>query len=302
MIKSLTATNFLGESIKMVLSEPWTTGFLIESIDGLGPAKANINVTEVSGTDGGVYNSARAETKNIVINFRFLENPDIETVRQQSYKYFPLKKKLTLTVESDYRIASIEGYVESNEPDIFSDQEGCQISIICPSSFFHSDDQVIALSGYQQDFEFPFSNESTSQHLIELGEIVDDPYREVYYRGDVDTGIRALVRFKANVSSVTMINDTTREIMTIEASAVSSLIGDTFKLGDELVISTVKGDRHITLYRNDNDTYYNIINAVGRNSDWIQLYRGKNVMGFMVGGNMSDVDMKIVYNTLYEGV
>ena len=85
MIKSVTVRNFLGESIKMELTNPWDTGLLITSIDGLGPSKASINVTEISGADGGEYNSARVESKNIVLSLQFL-GEDIESIRQSTYR------------------------------------------------------------------------------------------------------------------------------------------------------------------------------------------------------------------------
>ena len=48
MIKSVTVTNYLGESIKLELGFPEKSGFLIQSIDGLGPPKADIHKTEVA--------------------------------------------------------------------------------------------------------------------------------------------------------------------------------------------------------------------------------------------------------------
>ena len=44
MIYSLTVTNFLGDRIRLELGKPENTGFLIKSITGLGPVKANVTV------------------------------------------------------------------------------------------------------------------------------------------------------------------------------------------------------------------------------------------------------------------
>jgi hypothetical protein len=54
------------------------------------------------------------------MTLRFMIAPDIETVRQKSYKYFPIKKELILTFETDNRSCYIAGYVESNEPVIIN--------------------------------------------------------------------------------------------------------------------------------------------------------------------------------------
>jgi hypothetical protein len=175
MIKSLTVTNYLGESLVLELGFPEKSGFLVQSITGLGPGKANINISEVATNDGGVYNSSRIGARNIVITLGFLENPDIETTRQLSYKYFPLKKQVRLLFETDNRTCEIYGNVESNEPNIFSSQESTQISILCPDPYFYStDSEVTVFSGIESLFEFPFSNESLTEDLIEFGEIKNE--------------------------------------------------------------------------------------------------------------------------------
>ncbi len=131
MIKAITVTNYLGDSIRMDLARPEESGFVIRAITGLGPGQANINTVDVSTNDGGFFNSARLPIRNIVLTLGFLPKPSIEDVRQKSYKYFPIKKKLTLLIETDNRTAEIEGYVESNDPNIFSKEETTDISKVC---------------------------------------------------------------------------------------------------------------------------------------------------------------------------
>ena len=58
MIKSITVKNYLNDQITLELTRPEKSGFIVESIDGLGPAKANINVTDISTNDGGIFNSS----------------------------------------------------------------------------------------------------------------------------------------------------------------------------------------------------------------------------------------------------
>ena len=130
MIRSVTVINHLGEPLKMELGRPELSGFLIKEITGLGPPKANINSTENSTDDGSVFNSARLDARNIVLTMVLYPTPTIEDTRQLSYKYFPIKKPLTLVFETDNRVCEISGYVESNTPDIFSKQESIQVSII----------------------------------------------------------------------------------------------------------------------------------------------------------------------------
>lgn len=130
MIRAITVTNYLGDSIRLELARPELSGFVVRSITGLGPGKANINMTEVATNDGSLFNSSRISSRNIVISLKYLWKDSIEDVRQLSYKYFPLKKKCSLVIETDNRKVEIEGYVESNDPNIFSSNEESDISII----------------------------------------------------------------------------------------------------------------------------------------------------------------------------
>ena len=88
MVNSIIVTNYLGESIVLELGKPEESGFLITSIDGLGPVKANINTTNKSGMDGSKYNSAKRENRNIVIHLKFISDgtETIEDIRDD-YKF-----------------------------------------------------------------------------------------------------------------------------------------------------------------------------------------------------------------------
>lgn len=163
MIQSLTVTNYLGESLTIPMKNSESTGFILHDMTGLGPPTASVNTSKVATKDGSKYNSARAEERNIVLPMYFTPIPTIEDARHRSYKYFPLKKPVILAFKTDNRECQIVGYVETNEPDICSDREGCQVSIICPNPYFSSIyDTVTSFSGVEASFEFPFSNEDTS--------------------------------------------------------------------------------------------------------------------------------------------
>lgn len=160
MIKSFTVTNYLGDILEMELTNPEETGFIIKSVTGLGPDKTTVNIKEIASNDGGYFAGSRTPVKNIVINLLFIGTPLIEDTRHKSYKYFPVKKPLKLGVITDRYDLEISGYVESNTPDIFSKEEGCQISILCPIPYFSAKKkQIVQTLGNNPMFEFPFSNE-----------------------------------------------------------------------------------------------------------------------------------------------
>ena len=173
MIKSVTVTNAKGESLLISLSDPWASGFAISGISGLGPVKANISVTSYASRDGAVFNSARVDTRNIVLGMIFVSrgNDSVETIRQRTYQYFPVKERVTLRFVTDNREAAIDGYVESNEPDIFNRRESTQISVICPDPYFYdsSTSQKVSFLAKVGAFHFPFANEGTDSKTVIMG-------------------------------------------------------------------------------------------------------------------------------------
>ena len=72
MIRAVTVTNYLGESKRFELAFPEKSGFAVQSISGLGPSKADINTTEISTNDGSLYNSARVNSRNIVMSLKLM--------------------------------------------------------------------------------------------------------------------------------------------------------------------------------------------------------------------------------------
>lgn len=304
MIKSVTVTNYLGESLIMELARPEKSGFLVYSITGLGPGKADINAAESATDDGSIYNSARLPARNIVIGIKFLEKPTIEATRLLSYKYFPLKKKVTLTIETDSRRAEIEGYVESNDPGIFSSSEGTTVSIICTNPLFKAvgDGSVVStyFYGIEPRFEFPFSNESLTSPLIEFGSFDANGEKSVFYSGDSDIGMTMHIYAYGDVGNVTITNTRTREQMTINTDRIESMTGSGLVDGDEIIICTVKRNKSVVLLRDGKTT--NILNALARNSDWFTLTRGDNVFAYSAEYGSTNLRFRVDYQITYEGV
>lgn len=304
MIKSITVTNHLGESIKLELGFPERSGFLIQEISGLGPVKADINVSELSSVDGSIYNSARMSSRNIVFNLALLESPMIEDARQKSYKYFPVKKRIRLLIETTNRTAEIFGYVESNEPIIFSRQETTQISIVCPNPYFYSagpkGKQITSFSGFEKVFSFPFSNEALSDKLLITGNIIKNQIQIILYDGDSEIGFNIEIHSVGTVEHVRIYNVDTLENMKIDTDKLIALTGQPIIIGDSIFISTIKGDKSIQLLREG--VYYNIINCLDRDVTWMFLRKGDNVFAFDAEEGGANLYFRIINQVIYQGI
>lgn len=301
MIKSVTITNYLGESVKIELADGDPEhGMIIQNITGLGPPKANINMTDLATMDGSLYNSARVEKRNIVIHMLFTFAPTIEDSRQRTYKYFPIKKPLRFLIETDNRILETVGYVETNEPDIFSKDESNQISLVCDDPYFYSSRKhTTVFSGIEPLFEFIFSNESVTKPLIEFSSIEMNSEKIVYYEGDAEIGVTITIHAVGKSGNITIYNTGTREMMRINIEKIKELTGRDFDVGDDIIITTMRGDKKIGLLRNGQ--YTNILNALDKNSDWFKLARGVNVFAYQAEYGYENLYFKIKNQIIYEG-
>lgn len=301
MIKTITVTNHLSDSVVLDLRNPEQSGFFIRGIDGLGPGKATINTTESLNLDGSRHNSSRLGERNIVFNLGFLGNPTIEDTRQNSYKYFPIKTLVEILFETDNKTTKISGYIESNEPDIFSKEEGCTISIICTDPFFYSlSNTVINFSSVISLFSFPFSNESLTEKLIDFGSVVAYPQETITYLGDAPIGVKMYVHLLENIDQFTIYNIETREFIKIYSDVVEFMTGKGLTAGEDIVISTIKGEKSILLIRDGE--YINILNALSDDSSWLFLEKGANTFYYSSIPSQSDLQFRIEYLDVYEGI
>lgn len=327
MIKSVKITNYLGETIKLELMSPELSGFVVEEIDGLGPIEANINTTDIVTSDGALFNSSRANTREIRLTLKILGgssngfnlDSSIEDNRQLTYKYFPIKKQIRLEVETDNRTAYIYGYVESNEPEIFSDFEETNITIICPNPYFISTkSQETVFSGQTPKFEFLVNeqfekipeeegsdyscldNNSLTEKLIRIGTVEIKTYNHVPYEGDAECGVVITMHAVGTVRDIHIYNTVTREHMHIDTVKLEEKTGHPVIDKDDIIVNTIDGEKSVTLIRDGKAI--NILNCVDRDSDWFQLAKGDNLIAFTAEEGATNLKFKMSYNVLYEGV
>lgn len=304
MIKSLTVTNYVGDSWEIELAKPEKYGIAITDITGIDAVTADIYDQEMASSDGSIYTSSRATKRNIVISATLLPVTTVEEVRHLLYKMFPVKHATTLRFETETRVCEINGYVESNAHVIFKEQVTIQVSVICPYPYFHSVEgdgsNVTYFYGIEPMFEFPFSNESLEENLIEFGEIVSKKENVIVYEGDEDTGIIIRINAFGSAGSIIIYNVLTRESMRLDNDKLQKMTGKGISQGDEIIISTVKNDKYIQLLRDG--IYTNILNCLDRDSDWIGLSNGDNVFAYEADSGADNLQFRVEHNVLYTGV
>lgn len=301
MIKSVTITNSIGESLNLELTNPWKNGVALKSITGLGTPVYSVNTLPYASGDGSLIGSVTASSRNIVFEFYPMFNPMVEDSRQLLYRYFQVKKPIIMTFELDNRIVSIKGYVENNDPDIFSEREMIQISVICPDPYFmESFTSATFFYGEVPAFEFPFSNESLTENLLTIGVLNIDNRATILYEAEVDAGIMIVIDCYSDPGDITIYNVETLGRIHISTSKINSITGNELTTGDQIYISTYAGDKYVQLLRDGR--YYNILGAINKDIDWFLLRQGSNSYTYTTGNDHANIIMAFRYRNTYASI
>lgn len=70
--------------------------------------------------------------------------------------------------------------------------------------------------------------------------------------------------------------------------------------GDKVIIDTFKGEKSISLIRDDK--VYNILNTMTKESTWLSFHNGLNKLTYSAMGNADEVTVIVATTKLYEGV
>ena len=245
--------------------------YFIKSADGLGPVKADIVTSSWAGQDGGVYQNGRVSYRNIVLNVGLNPNyaggRDVAYLRERLYEFFPPKSQVNLIFLRNDNIrdtVKISGFVESHEPDIFTNKVGAQISIICPDPYFvhYYVGSINATTGVPVDM-------STF--------------------GSAPTGFMVDLTFERNVGS-----------WYIDVFGFDRILirGD-YRIGDKVRVSTVSGDKYMVKERAGTTTIDLSSLDSGSLNTTVDSRTRSFVTGFTSGGEQP---YKLWYTPRYVGV
>lgn len=304
MIYTIVATNDKGDSVELDLANPWAGGIAVVGASGLGPADGTINTVNFATSDGALFNSSRIKSRDIELHLKFLGS-DIEAVRHRLLRYFRVKHPITLDFITDYRHTYITGHVEKNEIDIFSNSEGADLTIVCPNPFFKLRDPAkgknsVRFTTSTPSFEFEFQDPNSESPTLVFGEMTATGETVVVYEGDADASTIVDIQFLGPASGVKLYNTTTQTRINIDTNEISRLLGSTIRAGDRLSISSGVGDKYVKAYRDGN--VYNALSALDKDSDWIFLTPGDNLITVRADTGIDNVSAIISFENLYESI
>lgn len=315
MVKKVVITNYLGESVEYKIEGVDVSnnnGLFITEIEGLGPPGANLIFTKLVNVDGSLYNSGKINERNIVIKARFLNAKTVEEARLSSYRFFPLKREIRFDVETENRKAYIYGYVEKNEPNIFSDASDMQISVICGDPVF-LDSYGTSEDGFSKFgplFEFVYSNEGNTA-VTEFGnfDVIDNDEKNTLRildnKGDVEVGYILTIHALGPYINPTIYFIGSDQTLTLDTNAIQSFVGTTIAAGDDIILTMLPSKKDCYFVKNTGNTrtYTNITRFIDINFQWPKLTPGyTNWFSVTADYGNENIRCYISYQAGYEGV
>lgn len=261
--------------------------YQVYKIEGLNPPQATVNSSSNATTDGMTVNSVRTGSRNIVL-YMTIEG-DVEKNRINLYKYFQVKKNVTLYFKNGIRDVFIEGVVELIECDLFANKQIAQISIICPKPYFKSVDYLITeFTTVNSLFSFPFS---IAAEGIEFSNINESLRQTIINTGDVESGLIVDIYAKG-----TVVNPVIYDVI----NKTSLTINYTLSEADHIIINTNVGEKSVTLLRDGVSS--NLLGYMAKGSTWFNLDVGDNVFTFEAESGRENIILTFTTPLLYGGV
>ena len=168
--------------------------FTITDIQGLNPAEATINTSEIALIDGAKFNSAKLQMKTINVAFAIEYNAAANRIAM--YNVLKTKEYVKLYYNSKYRNVFIEGYVQSIDVSYFEMKQVVTCAILCPSPYFKEAQEIVNdLSSIIDAFHFPFA--STADPELLFSYVRNDVAITIENDGDVETPNAYILIYKS---------------------------------------------------------------------------------------------------------
>lgn len=268
--------------------------FKLSNVDGITTASVDIASTTVASMDGDFVNNTRTIPRSIVLDLAI--ESDVENVKRYILKYVKPKLKGTLRMTQNDRTTQISGIVESIEMPRFTSLATMQITLYCSQPYWEDIEntaqdisEVIDLF-YFTDNEGDEIEDDADNMLyfpdegMPFGEYDTNRTKVLNNDGDVDVGLEIHIVALGTVMNPVIYN------------AEGEFIGVDITLsgGDEVIISTVKGEKTIRLNGE------NILSKIRAESTWLQLKVGENEFTIdSEDGTEGNMYFTIVYKRRY---
>lgn len=259
--------------------------FKLANVDGMTTANVDIASSTVSSMDGDFINNKRTTPRSIILDLAIESN--VEDTKRYVLKYVKPKQRAILRWTQNEREIQIEGIVEAIEMPRFTMGAIMQITIYCSQPYWEDIDYLIQEISEVLDLHYFTNYENDMLYFTEegapFGEYDVNRTKVFNNTGDVEVGLEIRIIALGEVSNPKIVNSK-GEFIGINA---------TLTAGDEVVITTQKGNKKITL------NGANVLNKIMEKSTWLQLPTGEEEFTIDSDGNESNMYFSLIYKQRY---
>lgn len=270
--------------------------FILKSAEGLHGIETDISENETPYTDGAIIESVKALPRGIELVFKLRGN--VKTSIDYFTGIVKSKQLVTLREIDGDRDITIKGI--ATIPPYTRMMQSCEITltIYCGQPYWEDINHIVEhISEFVDLLYFPIEGQYFTAEGRPFGAINTDLTRTFENKSDTSVGM---------VLSLAALGEVVKPRISCDSGAQKGWymqLDVTLQANDELKISTVKGEKYITI--NGLDTYNGepILNYLEwQGEDWLQLETGKNTFSVTTDGSAtnSNVSFNIIYKGRYE--
>lgn len=287
----LILTNKNGQSLDLLNSKH---RFILKAAEALHGIETDIITTDSPYTDGAEIEDVKALPRGIELTFKLIGN--VKDAIDYFTSVVKSKQFITLREIENGRDIVIKGV--ATIPPYTRMTQSCEIvlSIYCGQPYWEDIEEVVSvIDDVISLLYFPTEGQYFTQTGRPFGVIDKGLKKDLTNEGDVATGAIFTIAATGEVVNP-QINCSTGE-----QNGWYMRLNMTLHDGDEVEISTIKGNKYITI---NGSNYYNgepILKYLEfRGNDWLQLEQGSNVFDITTTSGSNNVYFNAMYKRRYE--
>lgn len=268
--------------------------FLLAKVDGLYTVENNLKITKNAMSDGGTFQGSTAKVRNIVLTI--MDEPN-HVWRQDSrdllYRLFSKDSVGRLTYQENNDRRYIDYRVESIKMSAWK-KRTYTVSLLCEDPLFYAEEPVVQdMANWLAAFEFTHEFDSAGEELgyrsaVRNVEIVNNTNAE-------GIGLTITIKCMGAVTNPKIVKIETDEHIAVGTDANPLYL----RYGDVLTITTADNKKHVRLLRDGTETEIN--QYISEDTDFIQLTRGTNTIGYEAASGEANMEISLAYTPTYEG-
>lgn len=290
----LTYTNESGERIEFSVRSPFHVN--MKDVGGLSETKNTVHQVPIMGRDGNLYLGSQLDSRRVEVvgRFRPRDKETVLSLRRELVHGCTPKQTGELVYEMGEHRRTLA--CEIDQPPAFSRKglfEQFTIQILGSSPFWQDGvEHVSRIEAWTGAFEFPepYGLEITEAG-IEFGSYNGEREMSIYNEGDVETGMRIVMKARGPVDTpmITHVETGERIVFHMMLSA-----------GDQIEVNTRPGEKAVAITQKG--ITRNGIHLWPMDNAFLSLHAGSNTLVAGAKQNPEALDVAFYYGFLYSGV